>query len=113
MKMAKGLVSAAVVIGLALAPVAFAAGMTREAAVKAADLNGDTRLDGKEMKRLKKEHPKMHANLMSFCESAKVDAKAAGVELPKDPLKQQLHCKKKHVARPFLKAWVDQDPKND
>ncbi len=87
--------------------------VSRAEAVKAADFNDDTRLDKKEVKALKEKHPRMHENLMDFCKAAKKDPQSMGVKLPPDPKRQQLHCKKKHIARPFLNAWIEQDPKGE
>jgi hypothetical protein len=97
----------ALALGLGLASTA-EAGTTREEAVKNADTDNNGRLDGKEAKYLKKNHPKMYANLMGFCEDAKEHPKKNGVDLPAEPTKKQKQCKKKHIAKPFLRAWVDQ-----
>ena len=97
----------ALALGLGVASTA-EAGVTREEAVKTADTDNNGRLDGKEAKTLKKAHPKMYANLMGFCDVAKDAPKKNGVDLPAEPTKKQKHCKKKHVSKPFLRAWIDQ-----
>ena len=84
------------------------AGDSREEAVDKADMDNNGRLDGKEAKTLKKNNPIMYDNLQSFCDRAKDAPKKNGVDLPADPTKKQEQCKKKHIAKPFLKAWIEQ-----
>lgn len=78
----------------------------RDVVVEKHDIDGNKRLDGKEMKNFKKANPKMYESLMAFCEVATEHPKKNGVDLPADPTKQQLQCKKKHVSRLFLNAWT-------
>jgi hypothetical protein len=84
------------------------AGETRREAVAAADADNNHRLDGKEMKSLKTNHPKMYDNLVGFCEDAAEHPKKNGVDLPENAEKDQTQCKKKHVAKPFIVAWLAQ-----
>lgn len=98
-----------IVAATLLSPLAYAdkePETKRDVVVEKHDANGDKRLDGKEMKTFKKENPKMYAALVEFCGVAKDAPKKNGVELPKDPTKKQLQCKKKHVSRLFLHAWT-------
>lgn len=78
----------------------------RDEVVAKHDLDGNKRLDGKEMKEFKKENPKMYDALIAWCPDAKDHPKKNGVELPASPDKKQLQCKKKHVSRLFLNAWT-------
>jgi hypothetical protein len=78
----------------------------RDEAVAAVDENRDQRLDKKEMKNLKKGHPLMYDSLRDFCEDAVDHPKRNGVELPPNPSKDDLQCKKKHVAAAYLTAWA-------
>lgn len=109
--MKKLVVRAWVAIGLSsVVAISSADAETRQQAIENHDYNADTRLDGKEMKDFKKDHPKMFDSLMAFCDDSKDDPRAMGVKLPDDPVRQQLHCKKKHVARGFLIAWSAKTP---
>ena len=103
--MSRILLAAALVLG-ATSFVSDAHAGDRREVVKAADTDNNVRLDGKEAKTLKKEHPKMYDNLMSFCEAASEHPKKNGVDLPENPTKDQLECKKKHISKPFLLAWI-------
>jgi hypothetical protein len=78
----------------------------RDVIVEKHDADSNKRLDGKEMKNFKKQNPKMYESLMTFCEAANEHPKKMGVDLPADPSKEQLQCKKKHVSRLFLNAWT-------
>lgn len=78
----------------------------RDVIVAKHDLDGNKRLDGKEMKEFKKENPKMYDALVAWCPDAKDHPKKNGVELPATPDKKQLQCKKSHVSRLFLNAWT-------
>jgi hypothetical protein len=84
------------------------AGDTRREAVKAADADDNFRLDGKEAKTLKKDHAEMYDNLLAFCETSVDAPKKNGVELPDGATDDQKECEKKHVAKPFLMAWIAQ-----
>ncbi len=114
MKFSNWIASTIILGSLTAGNIAFAKEhVSRAEAVKAADFNNDTRLDKKEVKYLKTNHPRMHQNLMEFCKVAKKDPESKGVKLPPDPKRQQLHCKKKRIARAYLNAWIEQDPKGD
>lgn len=78
----------------------------RDQVVHAVDADGDSRLDGHEMKTLKKSYPRLYENLREFCDAAKEHPKANGVDLPLDPSRKQKQCKKRHVAAPYLTAWA-------
>lgn len=78
----------------------------RDVIVAKHDADDNKRLDGKEMKNFKKANPKMYDSLLTFCEAANEHPKKMGVDLPADPSKEQLQCKKKHVSRLFLNAWT-------
>lgn len=78
----------------------------RDVIVAKHDADDNKRLDGKEMKNFKKQNPKMYDSLMTFCEAAKEHPKKMGVDLPAEPTKKQLQCKKKHVSRLYLNAWT-------
>ena len=108
-------ISSTLILGsLAASELALAKdGVTRAEAVKAFDFNEDTRLDKAEVKAFKAKHPRMHENLMGFCKVAKKDPQSMGVKLPPASKRQQRHCKKRHIARSFLIAWMEQDPKTD
>lgn len=95
-----------VIGGMAVADDAFAK-TKRHEVINEADFDNDKRLDGKEMKHIKKNNPKMYDSLVAFCEEAKDHPKKMGVDLPADPSKKQKQCKKKHVAKPFLMAWAE------
>ena len=71
----------------------------RDVIVAKHDADGNKRLDGKEMKNFKSGNPKMYDSLLTFCEAANEHPKKMGVDLPADPDKKQLQCKKKHVSR--------------
>lgn len=78
----------------------------RDVIVAKHDADGNKRLDGKEMKNFKNGNPKLYDSLLTFCEAANEHPKKMGVDLPADPDKKQLQCKKKHVSRLFLNAWT-------
>ena len=78
----------------------------RDVIVEKHDADGNKRLDGKEMKNFKKGNPRLYESLLTFCEAANEHPKKMGVDLPAEPDKKQLQCKKKHVSRLFLNAWT-------
>jgi hypothetical protein len=102
------LLAAAALSAFAFHAVDASAGVTRREAVHEADADSNGRIDKKEAKTLKKVHPEMYDNLLGFCEAAVEHPKQNGVDMPDNPSKDQMECKKKHFAKPYLMAWIAQ-----
>jgi len=79
------------------------------------DTNGDKRLKGKEAKNFMKDHEKVHAQLMEWCEDAIAKPKKHDVKFPKDEKEKKFKCKKKRFDKPYIQAWVREKdaPKDD
>lgn len=78
----------------------------RDVVVASHDLDGNKRLEKKELKAMKKEHPAMYENLIGWCPDAKEHPKMNGVEMPENPTDDNQDCGKKAVSRIYLNAWT-------
>lgn len=107
------LFSAEALAGKTLTPAGGANGMDEDAvearrqdAIRDFNYNGDYRLRGKEMRKMKKERPRMYTSLVAFCERAKDHPVKNGVVLPQDSREaKKMKCKKSNVGRSYFAAW--------
>jgi len=79
------------------------------------DTNSDKRLKGKEAKNFMKDHEKIHAELVEWCDGATEKPKKHDVKFPKDEKEKKFKCKKKRFDKPYIQAWVREKdaPKDD